>query len=104
MSIPHAVTPCPDCGAPLGGREECDAAFHELGAHASSDLRFAYRRRAIVDAYCPQHPAYVRTVLQGIVEGAGAAASTGGIAVVTGALVASYVAGPVYPTAARGKR
>ena len=50
MSIPHAVTPCPDCGAPLGGREECDAAFHELGAHAASDARFAYHRRAIVDA------------------------------------------------------
>src|SRR5438552_19009730 len=62
MSIPHAVTPGPDCGAPLGGREECDAAFHELGAHAASDVRFAYRRRAIVDAYYLQHPADVLSV------------------------------------------
>src|SRR5438309_1779666 len=52
-------TPCPDCGAPLGGREGCDAAFHELGARAFADSGFSYRRRAIVDAYCLQHPAYI---------------------------------------------
>jgi hypothetical protein len=50
---------CPDCGAPLGGRERCDAAFHELGARAFADPAFAYRRRAVVDAYCLQHPAYI---------------------------------------------
>lgn len=50
---------CPDCGAPLGGREGCDAAFHELGARAFADAVFAYRRRAVVDAYCLQHPAYI---------------------------------------------
>ena len=54
--------PCPDCGALLGGRVGCDAAFHELGARAASDARFSYRRRAIVDAYCLQHPAYVLSV------------------------------------------
>jgi hypothetical protein len=52
-------TPCEDCGAPLGGRVGCDAAFHELGARAVTEAGFAYRRRAIVDAYCLQHPAYV---------------------------------------------
>jgi hypothetical protein len=56
------MMPCPDCGAPLGGRAGCDAAFHELGAHAAADVRFAYRRRAVVDAYCLQHPAYVLSV------------------------------------------
>jgi uncharacterized protein DUF5946 len=53
------VTPCEDCGAPLGGRAGCDAAFHELGARAYADARFAYRRRAVVDAYALQHPAYI---------------------------------------------
>jgi hypothetical protein len=56
------VIPCPDCGAPLGGREECDRVFHELGARAMNDAGFAYRRRAVVDAYCLQHPAYVRSL------------------------------------------
>jgi hypothetical protein len=62
VSIPHPGTPCPDCGARLGGRAGCDAVFHELGARAASDARFGYRRRAIVDAYCLQHPAYVLSV------------------------------------------
>jgi hypothetical protein len=53
------VTSCEDCGAPLGGRAGCDAAFHELGARAYADARFAYRRRAVVDAYALQHPAYI---------------------------------------------
>jgi hypothetical protein len=51
--------PCEDCGAPLGGRAECDLTFHELGARAAVDAGFAYRRRAIVDAYSLQHPAYI---------------------------------------------
>src|SRR5512143_3503952 len=51
--------PCEDCGAPLGGRAGCEAAFLELGARAAADVAFAYRRRAIVDAYCLQHPAYI---------------------------------------------
>ena len=53
------MVPCPDCGASLGGRGGCDAAFHELGARAHADPAFAYRRRAVVDAYCLQHPAYI---------------------------------------------
>src|SRR4051812_28809162 len=53
------ATPCEDCGARLGGRAGCDAAFLELGARAYADSRFAYRRRAVVDAYALQHPAYI---------------------------------------------
>jgi hypothetical protein len=56
---PASVEACPDCGALLGGQTGCDTAFHELGARALSDVRFAYRRRAVVDAYCLQHPAYI---------------------------------------------
>jgi len=50
---------CGDCGAPFGDRQGCEAAFHEVGARALSDVRFAYRRRAVVDAYSLQHPAYI---------------------------------------------
>lgn len=53
---------CPDCGAPFDDRDACDRAFHELGARAASDVAFAYRRRAVVDAYCLQHPAYIRSI------------------------------------------
>src|SRR3954470_18548401 len=53
------VTPCDDCGSALGGRAGCEAAFHELGARAYADPAFAYRRRAVVDAYALQHPAYI---------------------------------------------
>jgi len=62
MTILADLMRCPDCGAPLGGREGCDAAFHELAARAAEDARFGYRRRAIVDAYCLQHPGYTRSV------------------------------------------
>ena len=55
-------TPCEDCGAPLGSRAGCDSAFHELGARAAADPAFAYRRRAVVDAYCLQHPAYISSL------------------------------------------
>jgi Family of unknown function (DUF5946) len=58
-SPPERRTPCEDCGAPLGGRAGCDAAFHALGARAMQDSAFAYRRRAVVDAYALQHPAYI---------------------------------------------
>jgi hypothetical protein len=43
----------------MGGRDGCDAAFHELGARAAADAAYGYRRRAVVDAYCLQHPAYI---------------------------------------------
>jgi hypothetical protein len=54
--------PCPDCGAPFDGREQCHQTFHELGVRAANDIRFGYRRRALVDAYALQHPAYVQSV------------------------------------------
>jgi hypothetical protein len=56
------MIPCPDCGAPLGGRDGCDRTFHELGARAQADAGFAYRRRAVVDVYCLQHPAYIESL------------------------------------------
>lgn len=60
MTIPaDDHIPCEDCGAPFGGRTGCDSAFHELGTRAYADMAFAYRRRAVVDAYCLQHPAYI---------------------------------------------
>ena len=61
MDERHGIT-CEDCGAPLGGRVGCDRAFHELGARAMADPVFAYRRRAVVDAYCLQHPAYIASL------------------------------------------
>ena len=54
--------PCPDCGAPLGGRAGCDQAFHALGARALETPALAYRRRGVVDAYCLQHPAYLASL------------------------------------------
>ncbi|HEU5219834.1 MAG TPA: DUF5946 family protein, partial [Gemmatimonadales bacterium] len=44
------------------GRAGCDTAFHELGARAIADAGFAYRRRAVVDAYCLQHPGYLKSL------------------------------------------
>jgi hypothetical protein len=61
-SPPADAAPCPNCGASLGGGEGCDAAFHELGARAYADVAFAYRRRAVCDAYCLQHPKYILTL------------------------------------------
>jgi hypothetical protein len=53
---------CEDCGASLGGRAGCERAFQELIARAAADAAFAYRRRAVVDAYCLQHPAYIASL------------------------------------------
>lgn len=53
---------CPDCGSPFDDRDACNAAFHALGARAAADIAFAYRRRAVVDAYCLQHPAHIESV------------------------------------------
>jgi hypothetical protein len=50
------ATPCPACGAPLGGRAGCQSAFDALCGRAWE----APERRAVhnlaVDAYCLQHP------------------------------------------------
>jgi uncharacterized protein DUF5946 len=58
------MDPCPDCGAPREGRSGCDAVFHERTARAAPNAVFAYRRRAVVDAYCLQHPAVVVSVVR----------------------------------------
>jgi hypothetical protein len=50
------MDPCPSCGAPLGGRPGCQAAFDQLSAAAwSSPLRAAVHN-LVVDAYAMQHP------------------------------------------------
>ena len=47
---------CPSCGAPLGGRDGCQAQFDELSARAwESPLRGAMHNM-VVDAYAMQHP------------------------------------------------
>jgi hypothetical protein len=50
------LEPCPSCGARLGGRTGCQAAFDELSAQAwTSPLRGAMHNM-IVDTYSMQHP------------------------------------------------
>jgi hypothetical protein len=48
--------PCPSCGAPLGGRAGCQAAFDELSASAWSSPVRAAVHNLIVDSYAMQHP------------------------------------------------
>ena len=48
--------PCPSCGAPLGGRAGCQAAFDALGAEAWSSPRRGSVHNLVVDAYAMQHP------------------------------------------------
>jgi hypothetical protein len=48
--------PCPACGAPLGGRAGCQAAFDDLGARAWTTPGRAAVHNAVVDAYAMQHP------------------------------------------------
>jgi len=50
------LTACPACGASLGGRAGCQAAFDALGARAWEDPRHGAVHRLVVDAYCLQHP------------------------------------------------
>ena len=47
---------CPSCGAPLGGRSGCQAAFDELGARAWSSPVRGSVHNLTVDAYAMQHP------------------------------------------------
>lgn len=54
--------PCPDCGAPLGGRAGCEEAWHLLGVRAAREAEVV-RTRAMHDAWCLQHPEpYTRSV------------------------------------------
>jgi Family of unknown function (DUF5946) len=51
--------PCPECGAPVGGRDACQKLFDDLGLRAFSDSRFAAMRRLAVDCYACQHDRYI---------------------------------------------
>lgn len=48
--------PCPACGAPLGGRAGCQAAFDGLVALAWSSPARGAVHNLVVDAYSMQHP------------------------------------------------
>lgn len=50
-------TACPGCGLTVaGGVEGCQALFDDESARQYGDIRFAVRRRMVVDTYCLQHP------------------------------------------------
>ena len=49
------MTPCPSCGAPLGGRTGCQAAFDDLSARAWSTPLRGSVHNLVVDAYAMQH-------------------------------------------------
>ena len=49
--------PCPGCGLVVaGGVDGCQALFDDESALEYGDVRFAARRRLVVDTYCLQHP------------------------------------------------
>ena len=54
-----AVEPCPECGAPVGGRDACQKLFDDLGLRAFSHSRYAAMRRLTVDCYACQHDRYI---------------------------------------------
>jgi len=47
---------CPSCGAPLGGREGCQAQFDWLSARAWENPARAAMHNMVVDTYAMQHP------------------------------------------------
>ena len=47
---------CPDCGAPVGGREECQKLFDEVMAREFSSPALFSVHRTTVDCYALQHP------------------------------------------------
>ncbi len=47
---------CPACGARLGGRAGCQAAFDDLVARAWTSPAHGAMHQLVVDAYCLQHP------------------------------------------------
>jgi hypothetical protein len=48
--------PCPSCGARLGGRAACQAAFDDLSARAWSAPSRGAVHNLVVDVYAMQHP------------------------------------------------
>jgi hypothetical protein len=55
-SMPAGQGPCPSCGARLGGREGCQAAFDQLSAQAWSSPARGAAHNLVVDTYAMQHP------------------------------------------------
>jgi hypothetical protein len=51
--------PCPECGAPVGGRDACQKLFDDLGLRAFADSRYAAVRRLTMDCYACQHDRYI---------------------------------------------
>jgi hypothetical protein len=47
---------CPACGAPLGGRDGCQAQFDQLSARAWESPLRGGMHNLVVDAYALQHP------------------------------------------------
>lgn len=55
--LPTDGTACSGCGLIVeGGVEGCQAIFDDESAREYADIRFAARRRMVVDTYCLQHP------------------------------------------------
>src|SRR6266481_987111 len=55
----RSAEPCPECGAPVGGRDGCQKLFDDLGLRAFGDSRYAAMRRLTVDCYACQHDRYI---------------------------------------------
>lgn len=55
-SVPSEPAPCPACGARLGGRAGCQAAFDALCAASWASPARGAVHNLLVDAYCMQHP------------------------------------------------
>src|SRR5207247_3285351 len=53
------LEPCPECGAPVGGRDACQKLFDDLGLRAFEDSYYAAMRRLTVDCYACQHDRYI---------------------------------------------
>ena len=51
-----SVEPCPSCGAPLGGRAGCQAAFDALSAASWTSPARGSMHNMLVDVYAVQHP------------------------------------------------
>src|SRR5476651_2317382 len=50
------LDPCPACGARLGGRAGCQAAFDELSARSYTSPGRGAMHNMLVDTYAMQHP------------------------------------------------
>ena len=52
---------CPDCGAPVNGREACQALWDEISIRVYLDLSYGRTHDLGFDAFCMQHPRYTRS-------------------------------------------